>query len=101
MHDYVMIKNERPNFLGKESFGLYISYDNYLSCLALGESSIEEELQFFHTSEYLCSMPKRKYYNILRNSKVLSFSHRQLIYFEGQMISPGESGSGVYLVRHG
>jgi hypothetical protein len=77
------------NFGNKQAFGLYISYDNYLSCLALGESSIEEELQFFNSSEYMCSMPRRKYFNVLRNSKILAFTHRQIIYFEGQLISPG------------
>lgn len=46
-------------------------------------------------------MPKKKYFTILRNSKVLAFTYRELIYFEGQLIMPGESGSGVYLLRLG
>jgi len=46
-------------------------------------------------------MPKKKYLMILRNSQVLSFTYRQLIYSEGQLIVPGESGSGIYLLRQG
>lgn len=54
-----------------------------------------------HSSEFLCSIPRKRFYYILRNSKVLSFSMFQTVYFEGQKIEPGESGSGIYLVRKG
>jgi hypothetical protein len=37
----------------------------------------------------------------LRKSSILKFSISQAIYQEGQQIEPGESGSGVYLVRKG
>ena len=69
--------------------------------MALGETSIEEEVSFMHTSEYLCSIPRKRFYQILRNSKILTFSISQIVYFEGQKIEPGESGSGVYFVRKG
>ena len=66
-----MIKNEFINIdSNKYLFGLFIDYTNYLSCLTLGDSSIENEINFLNCSEYLCSIPKKKYYTILRNTHV-------------------------------
>lgn len=83
------------------TYAITLDYSHYLNCMALGETSIEEEVTFMHQSEYLCSIPRKRFYQILRNSKICTFSISQVVYFEGQRIEPGESGSGVYFVRKG
>ena len=69
--------------------------------MALGETSIEEEVAFMHSSEFLCSIPRKRLYYLIRSSKIAPYSISQIVYFEGQRIEPGESGSGVYFVRKG
>jgi hypothetical protein len=67
----------------------------------LGETSIEKELSFWESSEYFCSMPKTKFYELIRLAKVIVFAQGQCAYIEGQLVTEKESGSGIFVVRKG
>lgn len=78
-----------------------LDYEKYLSADRLGETSIEKEIAFWESSEYFCSMPKVKFYELIRLAKVIVFAEGQCAYIQGQLITEKESGSGIFVVRKG
>lgn len=82
-------------------FAAVLDYEKYLNAELLGDTSIEKELGFWETSEYFCSMPKKKFIELIRRAKVLAFSEGQCVYNQGRMVTEKESGSGIYVVRSG
>jgi CRP-like cAMP-binding protein len=46
-------------------------------------------------------MSRKKFAQLLKEAKVLTFSENGCAYFQGQQVTERESGSGIYLVRQG
>jgi CRP-like cAMP-binding protein len=78
-----------------------LSYENYLSAEALGETTIEKELNFWDSSEYFCSMPRKKILQMMKEADIRVFHQNETAFFQGQQVTKTESGSGVYIVRTG
>lgn len=82
-------------------FAMVLDYEKYLGADRLGETSIEKEVAFWESSEYFCSMPKGKFYEVLRVARVIAFAEGQCAFSQGQLLTDKESGSGIYVVRRG
>jgi hypothetical protein len=82
-------------------FAMLLDYEKYLGADRLGESSVEKEVAFWESSEYFCSMPRGRFYEVMRLAKVMAFAEGQPVYTQGQLLTEKESGSGIYVVRRG
>jgi hypothetical protein len=83
------------------NFVCILDYQKYLNVEALGESTIEKEISFWESSEYFCSMPRKKMYQVLREAKVRVFNEKETTFVQGQQMTKTESGSGVFVIRKG
>lgn len=78
-----------------------LNYQKYLNVECLGETTLEKELSFWDSSEYFCSMPRKKFLQMMREVEVRVFRENEIAFFQGQQITKTESGSGVFIVRSG
>ncbi len=62
---------------------------------------MEKEVAFWESSEYFCSMPRGRFYEVMRLARVVAFTEGQCVYIQGQLITEKESGCGIYVVRRG
>lgn len=87
--------------LEEGEFAAVLDYHKYGDALALGETTPEDEMAFWQSSEMLCSVPKKRLHQLTRLGRVMTFNQGQQPYSQGQLMTQKESGSGVYVVRKG